>query len=291
MEKNLTIADLAFYYETMRGAEIISLKTYKSNVGQVLGYFGEWRPKDIGPADCIGYRNMRKDGTLGNPASDATVRRELGVLAAICNYAIHHRVIAATDATGIERPPSPPAKDRWLKEGELCVLMDAAQLLRTGDRLSRIERFLWIILMTAARFDAALRLKWSQVDFDTGIIHLNPPGRKQTKKRRASVSMSEELRIIMQRARVESDSAYVLDNTKDIRGDFAKAVALSGLENVTPHVLRHTAATHMARRGVPLWQIAGVLGNTMAVVEANYAHHCPEHTRGAVANIPSPTRR
>ena len=53
------------------------------------------------------------------------------------------------------------------------------------------------------------------------------------------------------------------------------------------HALRHTAATHMARAGVDLWQLAGILGDTMQTVQKNYLHHCPEHLRAAV-NFRSP---
>ncbi len=42
----------------------------------------------------------------------------------------------------------------------------------------------------------------------------------------------------------------------------------------------------MARRGVPLWIIAKVLGNTVATVEKTYAKHAPEDLRAAV-NIAS----
>lgn len=48
------------------------------------------------------------------------------------------------------------------------------------------------------------------------------------------------------------------------------------------HDLRRTWATLAARRGVALWQIAGVLGDTVEAVGAHYAHHAPDHLRGAV---------
>jgi integrase len=51
---------------------------------------------------------------------------------------------------------------------------------------------------------------------------------------------------------------------------------------ISPHVLRHTAATHMARRGVSLWMIAKVLGNTTALVERVYAKWVPENAVGTV---------
>jgi integrase len=55
---------------------------------------------------------------------------------------------------------------------------------------------------------------------------------------------------------------------------------------VTPHTFRHTWATWAAQRGVPLFEIAGMLGDTMKTVEKNYAHHHPDHLRGAVNSMP-----
>jgi hypothetical protein len=38
----------------------------------------------------------------------------------------------------------------------------------------------------------------------------------------------------------------------------------------------------MALSGVPLWEIAGVLGDTVGTVTRVYAHHAPEHLRRGV---------
>ena len=54
---------------------------------------------------------------------------------------------------------------------------------------------------------------------------------------------------------------------------------------ISPHVLRHTAATHMARAGVPLWKIANILGNTLAVTEKVYANFCPDEQSRAAVNV------
>jgi len=45
---------------------------------------------------------------------------------------------------------------------------------------------------------------------------------------------------------------------------------------VTPHTLRHTAATWMAQAGVPMWVISKYLGHTSTrTTERIYAHHDP----------------
>jgi integrase len=49
--------------------------------------------------------------------------------------------------------------------------------------------------------------------------------------------------------------------------------------------MRHTAATHMARRGVPLFIIAKALGNSLQMVEKVYSHHSPDDLRAAVEAI------
>lgn len=282
----VTINDLVLYYDAMKRGSLASPKTFDANAVRLVRFFGDTEPKDIGPAESRAYAVHRYAQGVG----PGTVRRELATLSAMCQLAVRDRILGRESLPVLERPENPPARDRWLTEEELCILLSAAQELRVGERLSRLERFLWLAIMTAARFDAILRLEWGQVDFATNIIHLNPPGRKQTKKRRADVAMSEELRAVMEAAYAQRESEKVLDTTRDIRGLFKRCVEASKLEGVTPHVLRHTAATHMRRRGVPIATIAGVLGITVSVAERVYAHHAPEFTQDAVNQIPSPVR-
>jgi integrase len=54
---------------------------------------------------------------------------------------------------------------------------------------------------------------------------------------------------------------------------------------ISPHVFRHTAATQMARRGIPLFLIAKALGNSMRMVERVYAKHAPDDLRAAMDMI------
>ncbi len=51
----------------------------------------------------------------------------------------------------------------------------------------------------------------------------------------------------------------------------------------TPYVLRHTAASLMAQRGVPVSAAAAALGHDPAIFLRTYAHLCPEDLR-AVAD-------
>jgi integrase len=94
--------------------------------------------------------------------------------------------------------------------------------------------------------------------------------------------MSDRLYLVLRRAYDERTGPYVLDTTRNINRELTALAERAGVARVTPHVLRHTAATQMARRGVSLWTIAKLLGDTSATVEAVYAKWQPEWGREAV---------
>ncbi len=129
-----------------------------------------------------------------------------------------------------------------------------------------------------------LTLQWSQVDLERGIIDLNKAGEKITNKRRAVVPIPSRLmtflRIAKSRASENCADEYVINYygkpVLRIDQSFRRVVADAGLKDVTPHTLRHTAATWMAQAGVPLWVISKYLGHSStATTERVYAHHNP----------------
>ena len=77
---------------------------------------------------------------------------------------------------------------------------------------------------------------------------------------------------------------------RSVKKGFARAVALAGLSGVTPHTLRHTAATWLMQNGVPIWEAAGFLGMSPEMLARVYGHHHPDHLRNAAGKIGSKSR-
>lgn len=66
-----------------------------------------------------------------------------------------------------------------------------------------------------------------------------------------------------------------------IKQGFQAAAKRAKLPWVTPHLLRHTAATWMVQRGVPFEMVAKFLANSKEMIERVYGHHSPEWLRVA----------
>jgi integrase len=236
-------------------------------------HFGRLTPPEVTQAVENAYRASRD-------CAASTLRFELACLRASWAYAVKHRRLPADAVPHLDAlpPPSPP-RERWLTDEEIAAVFAAAEENR------RVRLFLWLALHTGARRTAIQELKWSQVDWAIRVIHFNPPGRAQTKKRRASVPMSDDLYAVLRAAyddRPDKFDQHVIGRGPKINHALEHVVARSGVEGVTPHVMRHTAGTIMARSGVPLWTIAKILGNTVEMVERVYAKSVPEMHRAAV---------
>lgn len=269
---------------------VIGVDTIRYSFDKLKAHFGHMAVKDIMPATVSAYVAKRRAGTLGRPSVNHTISRELSVLNAAINHAVKAKRLSKADQPFIKLPGVSPPRDRWLSFDEADALL-AAALVRVDprspkDKLPRVYRFIALALNTASRKGALLGLQRRQVDMAGGMIHLNPAGRAQTKKHRPRVPISDALRPILERILRETPDnpdAFLLDSDGCIRTAFENAVDRAGLgRDVTPHVLRHTKATWMAQAGVSMFDIAGVLGDSVETVTKTYAHHHPDYLRDAI---------
>ena len=61
---------------------------------------------------------------------------------------------------------------------------------------------------------------------------------------------------------------------------FRSVANAAGLADVTPHILRHTAATWLMQLGTDKWEAAEYLGMTAEQLDKTYGHNHPDHLRG-----------
>lgn len=308
MKASLTVAELWEVYDTKHvQVATASPDTIDYAWKNLRPHFGHLMLSQIDEDVVDEYEEKRAEGEIGKPSKGSTVRRELGALRACFNWHVapergKKRLLELADVPVFTLPAEGDPRERWLTTEELRKMFAAAPKLHPSiDRMTRGERFLWLALETAQRKRAILDLTWDRVDFETRVIHFAVPGKKVTKKRRPSVPISDTLLVQLKRMHDEKINDFVMDHGGEVWSAIQAIVVKAGLSpkqprgtgerikstGISPHTLRHTAATHMARRGVPLYDIAGILGNTLAMVEKVYAKHCPGRLRAAVNSISS----
>lgn len=230
-------------------------------------WFGDKEPRHVS-------QDLEDRYVASRGAAPSTIRYELSVLRAVWNHAVKKRLIKLEDTPVLgPLPAASPPRQRWLTDEEIDKVLAAAE--QPGR--DRVRMFSWLALHTGARRTAICELRWPQVDFKVGVIHYLPPGAQQTRKRRASVPMSDALRGVLKEAydRRDHDNALVIGSGGKINSSIERLGAAAGVSGLTPHVFRHTAGTVMARNGVALWIIAKILGNTVEEVEKTYAKWVP----------------
>lgn len=286
-----TFAAACRMYLDQHGPTVSSPETLEHVLKCLIVRFGDRHLSQITRADIELFTKERLTGIINKrKVSTGTVRKELGIMRAVFNFMVKkvepkELRVDLKDLSYIPLPPKPPARNRVLSAGELDLIRRVSKIPDDGERMSRISRYLWLLMETGARADALRSLTWSQVDFDNGIIRLNPWGRNQTTKRRPTIPISDDLMVVLKHAKAEAINDWVIDHRGQIRKSMERFCERHKLLKVTAHTFRHTLATRMAQAGVSMPEIAAMLGDSIATVEKNYLHMSPQFLRGALQKL------
>ena len=208
--------------------------------------------------------------------SDGTISRELSVVRAAVNRARKRGELkSCPHIVGLEKSP---ARERRLSVQELSDLYEAAD--------EHVRMFILVSGTTLARPGTVLELQLFQCDFEHRLIHLNPAGRKQTKKYRPTVPMVNTILPYLRAVKGEYVIQYQGRRLYSIRKGMRRACDRAGLgKDVTPYTIRHTMATELRKRGVPMWEVEGMLGHKMDSTSEVYAKYDPDYLGKAAKAI------
>jgi integrase len=270
-----TIGAILDGYMSDRGVHTVGHKQLISTIAALKYDLGNLMPDDITDALMRKYlANQRQRGAGGKPRCAGTVAKDMSMLRVALRWAVRHKWIAEEP---IFRSPAgqQAPRDRWLTRDEFARLLDACEL-------PHLRLFVLLALHTTKRSSAILSLRWPNIR--NGVIHF---GQGSGNKRRGDIPMNETVAEAVFEARQRATSEWVVEygggRVGSVKKGFGAACQRAGLEDVTPHVLRHTAATWMALAGVPMSEIARVLGNSEKVCERIYAKYHPAYLRRAVS--------
>lgn len=226
--------------------------------------FGHLRPDQITPALCRDYARKRRSAGRKN----GTIIKELSFLRTALIW-------AKRDGAEFQLPEAPTPKSHHLTRAEYDRLLAAC-------KLPHVRLFVTLALATGGRASALLELTWDRVDFEKGRIQLSAG--EERRKGRATVRMSQRARTALEAAYEARTSDHVIEwaglPVRSVKRAFREAASKAKLKNVTPHVLRHTAAVWAIEGGATIDEVAQFLGHTDSRITYRvYARYSPDYQK------------
>ncbi|WP_201301053.1 site-specific tyrosine recombinase/integron integrase, partial [Sunxiuqinia indica] len=170
----------------------------------------------------------------------------------------------------IERPRKSFELPKVLSENEVLAILRAAQNIKH-------KAILGTIYSAGLRRSELINLRIQDVQFDKHILYIR--GAKG-KKDRTSL-LSDSIGIVLQRYMQKEKPNYWLFegpgrtkySTTSIARVLHAAAEKAGIrKRVTPHMLRHSFATHMLEQGVDIRYIQTILGHESSKTTEIYTH-------------------
>lgn len=231
----------------------------------------------VTPSDIQAYRQYLQ---LNRRLKASSVNRKLAAISRLMHWAMEEKRIKEDPTKGIRLVPQQAQGPRYLSRQDQFALKRAAERdwqlakMRYPKRWKtrRRDAAIFVVLEnTGLRLNELTGLKLGDIHLSERKGHLLVHG-KGNKER--IVPLNNEARNAIQawlRIRPESSShlLWISVETADKSGISGRSVQRSitrladqaGLDDVTPHMLRHTFAKNLVDKGVSLEKVAALLGH------------------------------
>ena len=183
----------------------------------------------------------------------------------------------------------------WLKvepqEFDFLDFAEAKRLLDAAD--GEWRTMILVALRTGMRMGELLALRWQDVDLVAGRITVRQnavKGKIGTPKsgKAREIALSNDTRAALKSHRhlrgplVFCDMSGRMLKYTELRHPLWRTCKKAGLRPLGWHALRHSFASHLVMRGVPLKAVQELLGHSTIQMTMRYAHLGPQVTRDAV---------
>jgi integrase len=202
-------------------------------------------------------------------------------------------------------PEKGEARQRWLTRPEAARLIWSAYRYRemqkgvATDRRSRrhVARFILVAIYTGTRAGAICSAAFEPtegrgwINLETGVFYRRAAGERETTKRKAPVRLPDRLLAHLRRWKrkgicIAHPVEWNRRPVRDVDKAFGNArVGAKLSDDVTPHVLKHTAITWAMQNRMSKEDAAGFFSTTVETIERHYWHHHPDFQREAAERM------
>jgi len=236
-------------------------------------------------------------------ASKASIGLIHTVASGVFSHALDDELIAVVPTTRLLR------KLGMVKDGK-DITPFSAEEFEAVLKVVAYRDFFETALQTGARVGELCALEWNDVNFINKTIYICKTAKDQhitpsTKTHmNRSIDISEKLLALLSRMKkadkelcfnlgiaqkhVFHESGKLLSQNT-LRRKLAMACKTVGIPSRTVHDIRHTTASILLSRGVPLVYVSRLLGHsTSAITLSQYTHYMPSENQGSINALDGP---
>ena len=251
---------------------------------------------DAAEIDAIDYLTLRRylAALKEKDYSKQTVARKLATLRSFFKFLFREGHVRSNPITGLSTPKLDKKLPVFLDEKEVAKLLEAPD----GKDVSglRDRAILETLYSSGLRVSELVNLSADDVDFIGGVLKVLGKGRKERlvpigEKALGAIRAYARKRALAQprrrqRAPARDHDAVFLNRSggrltdRGVRRILEKYIRITSLrEDISPHTLRHSFATHLLNRGADLRSVQELLGHANLSTTQIYTHVTTERLK------------
>jgi len=221
----------------------------------------------------------------GQVRTPATVNRYLAALSTAFTAAVKDwGWMDANPMVKVRKQREPRGRTRFLTDSERAQLLEAAK--RQNPAMYPVAV---LLIYTGCRLSEIMGLRWEQVDIEHRHLVLREGTTKNSEPRYVPLAAPAlgAIRDWTNHHRllgVDLLFPSTIDTCKplDLKRAWDACIRETGLQGVTRHTLRHTAASYLIMSGASLADVAAILGHKSLQMTMRYSHLLNAHKQEIV---------
>lgn len=266
-----------------------TLLAYGSDLGQAQEWLNVKGQGGLLDASVRSLRQYLMHLTQDQSLAPRSIARKLAALRSYYRYAQRQGLLTESPAVTLRAPKIPARNPQFFSEAELKALADLPQELACFES-KRDELVIELLYGCGIRLSELIGLRITDLQLSQSVLSVIGKGNKQrlipihaglvTGLReyldyRAAAFPAAETWLILSN---KGEKAYPMMISRIVK---ARLSQVSTLEKKTPHVLRHSFATHLLNQGADLNAIKELLGHSSLQATQVYTHNSYQKLKDA----------
>jgi integrase/recombinase XerC len=251
-----------------------TVKSYKTDLEEFCSFLQKKGKDDISEIDRKDIRSFMGE-LLSYGYKKSSVSRKLSAIKSFCKFLEMNKIIKGNPSVSVKTPKTERGIPSFLSEEEMRKMLDFALEKELDIRNKAILETLYA---TGIRASELVNLDISMFDMNSKLIRVYGKGKKERIIPVARAAF-EALNRYISGARGYKDGALFLSKSgkrltqRDLQRIVKKAIVkVATLNQMSPHTMRHTFATHLLNRGANLRAVQELLGHESLSTTQIYTH-------------------